>query len=223
MPSNTIINSDIGDNALEKCHVFLLDNFDSFTYNLVDQFRVMGVKVTVYRNDLPADFIINQIDQSELTPILVLSPGPGNPSSAGCLVELIDKCRDKIPMLGICLGHQAIVQSFGGVIGLAPVTVHGKSSDIHHNNQGPFRGLINPMPVARYHSLMATSMPKGLKVLATTDDIVMSVIDDSQSIIGFQFHPESILTLGGEALLVQSLTHLMNATSAKSINSKECS
>lgn len=200
--------------SLENCHVFLLDNFDSFTYNLVDQFRVMGVKVTVYRNDLSADFIIEQIARSELTPVLVLSPGPGAPSDAGCLVELVDKCRLHIPMLGICLGHQAIVQSFGGVIGLAPQTVHGKSSNIDHNNTGPFAGLINPMPVARYHSLMATTMPDGLNVLATTDDIVMSVIDTSQSIIGFQFHPESILTVGGEALLAASLAHL--------IHNKEC-
>lgn len=195
---------------LNQCHVFLLDNFDSFTYNLVDQFRVMGVQVTVYRNDLCADFIIEQIEQCKLMPVLVLSPGPGKPSDAGCLIDLIDKCRDKIPMLGICLGHQAIVQSFGGVIGLAPHTVHGKSSEIKHNDIGPFKGLINPMPVARYHSLMATTMPQGLTVLATTDDIVMSVMNESQSIIGFQFHPESILTLGGEALLVQSLTHLMS-------------
>lgn len=196
---------------LNQCHVFLLDNFDSFTYNLVDQFRVMGVKVTVYRNDIDADFIIEQMNNSELSPVLVLSPGPGTPSDAGCLVELVNKCREKIPMLGICLGHQAIVQSFGGVIGLAPQTVHGKSSEIAHNDQGPFKGLINPMPVARYHSLMATTMPQGLNVLATTNDIVMSVMDDSQTIIGFQFHPESILTLGGEALLVQSLTHLINS------------
>ena len=197
--------------SLEQCHVFLLDNFDSFTYNLVDQFRVMGVKVTVYRNDIDADFIINEMNHSELSPVLVLSPGPGTPSDAGCLVELVNKCRNNIPMLGICLGHQAIVQSFGGVIGLAPQTVHGKSSEIAHNDQGPFKGLINHMPVARYHSLMATTMPEGLNVLATTNDIVMSVMDDSQSIIGFQFHPESILTLGGEALLVQSLTHLINS------------
>ena len=196
---------------LNQCHVFLLDNFDSFTYNLVDQFRVMGVKVTVYRNDIDADFIIEQMNNSEFSPVLVLSPGPGTPSDAGCLVELVNKCREKIPMLGICLGHQAIVQSFGGVIGLAPQTVHGKSSEIAHNDQGPFKGLINPMPVARYHSLMATTMPQGLNVLATTNDIVMSVMDDSQTIIGFQFHPESILTLGGEALLVQSLTHLINS------------
>lgn len=197
--------------SLKQCHVFLLDNFDSFTYNLVDQFRVMGVNVTVYRNDIDADFIINQMNHSELSPVLVLSPGPGTPSDAGCLVELVNKCRNNIPMLGICLGHQAIVQSFGGVIGLAPQTVHGKSSEIAHNDHGPFKGLINPMPVARYHSLMATTMPEGLNVLATTNDIVMAVMDDSQSIIGFQFHPESILTLGGEALLVQSLTHLINS------------
>lgn len=195
---------------LTNCHVFLLDNFDSFTYNLVDQFRAMGVKVTIYRNNIAANYIIEQMQKTELKPVLVLSPGPGTPNDAGCLVEIIDKCRGKFPMLGICLGHQAIVQSFGGIIGLAPCTVHGKSSEIIHNNKGPFKDLINPMPVARYHSLMATNMPAGLNILATTDDIVMSVMDDSMSIIGFQFHPESILTLGGEALLVRSLSHLIN-------------
>ncbi|NRA62054.1 MAG: aminodeoxychorismate/anthranilate synthase component II [Psychrobium sp.] len=196
-------------NNLSQCHIFLLDNFDSFTYNLVDQFRVMGAKVTIYRNDLDASFILQQIQASELPPILVLSPGPGKPSDAGCLIPLIKLCIDTIPMLGICLGHQAIIESFGGTIGLAPQTVHGKSSYINHQQQGPFAGLTNPMPVARYHSLMAHEMPSALQVIATTDDIVMAICNEQQSIIGFQFHPESILTPDGEKLLIQSLNHLM--------------
>ena len=187
-------------NNLAACRVFLLDNFDSFTYNLVDQFRVMGAQVTVYRNDIDPQFIINQMANSDLAPVLVLSPGPGSPSDAGCLVELIKLSIGKVPMLGICLGHQAIIEAFGGTIGLA--------SNIHHDDKGPFAGLVNPMPVARYHSLMAHKIPSTLEAIAHVDDIVMAVIDQSQQIIGFQFHPESILTPGGETLLAKSLMML---------------
>jgi len=194
---------------LTACHVFLLDNFDSFTYNLVDQFRSMGAQVTIYRNDISPQLIINKMQDSEQPPVLVLSPGPGSPSDAGCLVPLVKQCIDRFPMLGICLGHQAIVEAFGGTIGLSPQTVHGKSSPIAHNEQGPFAGLVNPMPVARYHSLMAHDLPQSLSVVAKTDDIVMSVVNEQQTILGFQFHPESILTPDGEQLLAQSLNHLM--------------
>lgn len=198
-------------NNLSSCRVFLLDNFDSFSYNLVDQFRVMGAQVTVYRNDIDPHFIIKQMASSDLPPVLVLSPGPGAPSQAGCLVELIKLSINKVPMLGICLGHQAIIEAFGGKIGLAPKTVHGKASQICHDNSGPFHNLINPMPVARYHSLMAHEVPPALTPIAFVDDIVMAVIDSSHQIIGFQFHPESILTPGGETLLRQSLNILSQA------------
>ncbi len=194
---------------LHACHVFLLDNFDSFTYNLVDQFRSMGAKVTIYRNDISPELIIDKMANSELPPVLVLSPGPGSPSDAGCLVPLVKQCIDRFPMLGICLGHQAIVEAFGGTIGLSPETVHGKSSPIHHDGTGAFSGLINPMPVARYHSLMAHKLPQELHVVAKTDEIVMSVMNQQQTILGFQFHPESILTPDGEQLLAQSLNHLL--------------
>jgi len=194
---------------LTACHVFLLDNFDSFTYNLVDQFRSMGAQVTIYRNDINPELIIDKMRHSEQPPVLVLSPGPGSPSNAGCLVPLVKQCIDRFPMLGICLGHQAIVEAFGGTIGLSPETVHGKSSPIKHSGVGPFSGLINPMPVARYHSLMAHDLPDALDVVATTDNIVMSVMNAEQTILGFQFHPESILTPDGEQLLAQSLNHLM--------------
>ena len=189
-------------------HVFLLDNFDSFTYNLVDQFRVMGCEVTIYRNDLDAGFIVEQMRQSALPPVLILSPGPGAPSDAGCMIELIKLVRGRYPILGICLGHQAIVESYGGVIGLAPQTMHGKASPIRHDDQGPFAGMINPMPVARYHSLMATDVPEDLSVIATTDEIPMAVLHAEHKVLGFQFHPESILTLAGETLLKQSLQYL---------------
>lgn len=194
---------------LSACHVFLLDNFDSFTYNLVDQFRSMGAKVTIYRNDVTPELIISKMESSEQPPVLVLSPGPGSPSDAGCLVTLVKQCVNRFPMLGICLGHQAIVEAFGGTIGLSPETVHGKSSAIAHSGLGPFAGLINPMPVARYHSLMAHKLPSELEVVAKTDDIVMSVMNSQQTVLGFQFHPESILTPDGEQLLAQSLNHLL--------------
>lgn len=194
---------------LSACHIFLLDNFDSFTYNLVDQFRVMGAQVTIYRNDIDPEFLIEKMNNSDLPPVLVLSPGPGSPSEAGCLVPLVRQCIDRFPMLGICLGHQAMVEAFGGTIGLSPQTVHGKSSHVSHDNSGPFANLVNPMPVARYHSLMAHDLPDELKVVATTDDIVMAVMNHRETMLGFQFHPESILTPDGEQLLVQSLNHLM--------------
>lgn len=194
---------------LTKCHVFLLDNFDSFTYNLVDQFRSMGADVTIYRNDIDKELIIEKMKQSELPPVLVLSPGPGSPAQAGCLVPLVKSCINRFPILGICLGHQAIIEAYGGTIGLSPETVHGKASHITHNGQGPFLQLLNPMPVARYHSLMATKLPQSLEVIATTEDIVMSVTNKEQTLLGFQFHPESILTPDGEQLLAQSLNHLL--------------
>jgi len=203
---------------LSECRVFLLDNFDSFTYNLVDQFRMMGAKVTIYRNDIAPQFIIDQMASSDLPPVLVLSPGPGSPSQAGCLVELIKLSIDKVPMLGICLGHQAIIEAFGGTIGLAPQTVHGKASLISHDNSAPFEGLTNPMPVARYHSLMAHSVPDALNAIAHVDDIVMAVTNKTKTIIGFQFHPESILTPHGETLLTQALNMLCQSQLITHVN-----
>lgn len=192
-------------------HVFLLDNFDSFTYNLVDQFRVMGCEVTIYRNDLDASYIYQQMQQSTLPPVLILSPGPGSPADAGCMIELIHMTRGHYPILGICLGHQAIVESYQGEVGLAPQTVHGKASAISHTHQGPFMNMINPMPVARYHSLMATRIPGSLSVIARTDNIPMAVLQAEDKVLGFQFHPESVLTLEGETLLRESLQYLTTA------------
>lgn len=185
--------------------IFLLDNFDSFTYNLVDQFRALGHDVEVYRNNLSASSIKAKIDACENSPVLVLSPGPGNPQQAGCLIELIGLCRGSVPIIGICLGHQAIIEQFGGVVGKAQEIVHGKSSNISHSGKLMFKGLSQPLPVARYHSLVGTSMPKGLKVNAQYKDMPMAVICEQERIVGFQFHPESILTSEGAQLLTNSL------------------
>jgi len=198
--------------------IVMLDNLDSFTYNLVDEFQTLGFKPVVYRNTLSADFILAQISEIQQVAnqqvLLVLSPGPGDPSHAGCLMELIEKTVGKTPILGICLGHQAIIQHFGGIIDRAPEIVHGKSSLIEHNQQGAFNHIVNPLPVARYHSLVATEMPNELAMTAhfTTEQgekLPMAIEHQQAAIIGFQFHPESILTTYGSHLLAQSIEHLL--------------
>lgn len=186
--------------------LFLLDNFDSFTYNLVDQFRSLGHEVKIYRNNISAEIIKQQIDSCENNPVLVLSPGPGTPSEAGSLLELIALCRGEYPIIGICLGHQALVQQYGGVVGRAEEIMHGKASAIEHDGQLMFAGLSNPLPVARYHSLVATEVPPRLTVNAEFNGMPMAIIQPEDKVVGFQFHPESILTSEGAELLRRTLT-----------------
>lgn len=188
--------------------IFLLDNFDSFTYNLVDQFRALGREVSVYRNSIPADDIVAKMEACPEKPVLVLSPGPGLPEEAGCMLELIGKAKGRFPIIGICLGHQAIIEQYGGTVGRADEIVHGKISYINHCGRDMFAGLPNPLPVARYHSLAATSAPKDLEVLADYKGIVMAVLDRANRVLGFQFHPESIMTARGPELLERSLAFL---------------
>ena len=194
--------------------IFMLDNLDSFTYNLVDEFHQLGFEPTVYRNTLSAQFILDKMishqSQTGEDIVLVLSPGPGNPSHAGCLLELIELTAGKFPIIGICLGHQALVQYFGGEVGRANQIVHGKASAVHHDQKGAFSGIASPLTVARYHSLMASKMPDGLSVTAKTDDVVMAIEHDEYAIVGFQFHPESILTNYGSALLAQAIQQIQS-------------
>ncbi|XQW83701.1 aminodeoxychorismate/anthranilate synthase component II [Thalassotalea piscium] len=197
-----------------RAKIFMLDNLDSFTYNLVDEFQCLGFDPVIYRNTLSADFILAQIEQCTDPVLIVLSPGPGEPSKAGCLMELIAQTAGKYPILGICLGHQALIEYYGGVIGRAPEIVHGKASNISHSGQDAFANIINPLPVARYHSLVATKMPECLSLIAqfTTDknDILpMAITHEKDNVLGFQFHPESILTTYGSTLLAQSIEHLI--------------
>jgi len=184
--------------------ILLLDNFDSFTYNLVDQLRAFGHNVVIYRNNVPADQLIARLQQME-NPVLMLSPGPGAPSEAGCMPALLQALRGQLPIIGICLGHQAIVEAYGGHVGQAGEILHGKASAIDHDDQGMFAGLHNPLPVARYHSLVGSNIPDGLTVNATYNGMVMAVRDDANRVCGFQFHPESILTSQGARLLEQTL------------------
>ncbi|WDE07505.1 aminodeoxychorismate/anthranilate synthase component II [Thalassomonas viridans] len=204
--------------SLDGVKVFMLDNLDSFTYNLVDEFRVLGLEPVIYRNTLSADFIIRQMQACEQQILLVLSPGPGDPDGAGCLMELIAKTAGQFPILGICLGHQALVQHYGGIVGRAPEVVHGKSSPVFHSAEGAFENISNPLPVARYHSLLATAVPGQLAVIAhhkATDasgqglELPMAIEHAADNALGFQFHPESILTTYGSHLLAQSIRYLI--------------
>jgi anthranilate synthase/aminodeoxychorismate synthase-like glutamine amidotransferase len=176
--------------------ILLVDNYDSFTYNLAHLFGELGAEVVVRRNDaLDAD------EAERLAPShLVLSPGPGRPGEAGASVEIVQRLAPSVPTLGVCLGHQAIVEAFGGEVGQARRIVHGKASTIDHDGRGLFRGLPEPFEAGRYHSLAATSLPGCLEVSATcTDGEVMAVRHRELPVDGVQFHPESVLTpLGPE-------------------------
>ena len=191
--------------------IYFLDNFDSFSYNLVDELTMLGCELVVYRNNISAEVIFNKMRQEQGQVLLVLSPGPGTPSDAGCLMELIELSKGHFPMLGICLGQQALTQSYGGVIGHAGEIVHGKSSIINLGEHPVFDGMGNTMPVARYHSLMATKVPDNIEVIALYEDIPMAIYHHDDNALGYQFHPESILTPNGAMLLQQSVSYLTRA------------
>jgi anthranilate synthase/aminodeoxychorismate synthase-like glutamine amidotransferase len=176
--------------------ILLIDNYDSFTYNLAHLFGELGAEVVVHRNDeVTAD------EAEAMAPEgLVVSPGPGRPDGAGATLEIIERLAGKgTPTLGVCLGHQAIVQVFGGEIGFAKHLLHGKSSGVTHDGIGLFRGLPVPFEAGRYHSLAATMVPDCLEVSATCNEgEVMAVRHLELPVNGVQFHPESVLTpLGG--------------------------
>jgi len=202
-------------NAAAKPKIFMIDNLDSFTYNLVDEFQVLGYELVIYRNTLSAEFIMSQIESCNTQVLIVLSPGPGTPQSAGCLMEIIARSAGKYPMLGICLGHQALIAHYGGTIDRAPEIIHGKASNITHNQSGAFKGISNPLPIARYHSLVATHVPEDIDVIAAykldnESSLPMAIMHKYDNILGFQFHPESILTTYGSNLLAQSIEYLTN-------------
>ena len=180
--------------------ILMIDNFDSFTYNLVQGFRTHGAEVIVFRNNAIG------IEQAQaLGPThLVISPGPGRPKDAGVSMHLIQEFASKIPILGVCLGHQCIVETFGGKIVYAQQLMHGKTSIIQHDQTTIFTNLDNPMVAGRYHSLAAdiTRLPKNLDISASTEDNeIMAVRHKTYPIEGVQFHPESILTPLGEKLM----------------------
>ena len=177
--------------------LLLIDNYDSFTYNLAHLFGELGAEVVVRRNDA-----IDAGEAERLAPShLVVSPGPGRPADAGVSVELVRRLGPKVPTLGVCLGHQVIVEAFGGEVGQAKRLVHGKPSEIEHDGRGLFEGLPERFEAGRYHSLAATTIPGELEVSATcSEGEVMAVRHRELPVDGVQFHPESVLTPVGPEL-----------------------
>jgi anthranilate synthase/aminodeoxychorismate synthase-like glutamine amidotransferase len=187
-----------------KVAVLLIDNYDSFTYNLYQYLGELGAETRVVRNDaLSAEQAVGSAPDR-----IVISPGPGTPDQAGISLELIRRAAGRVPVLGVCLGHQALAQAFGGKVVRAPRPMHGKASEIRHDGRSLFAGLPDPFTAARYHSLIVEreSVPACLEVSAWSDDgAVMGLRHREFPLEGVQFHPESILTSAGKALLCNFL------------------
>ena len=180
--------------------LLLIDNYDSFTYNLVQAFLVLGADVTVHRNDA-----LSVADAERLAPShLCISPGPGTPRQAGVSMAMITHFAGRIPVLGVCLGHQSITEVFGGEVVRAPRLMHGKTSLISHDGRGVFAGIPSPCEVGRYHSLIARpeTLPAVLEVTARTEQAEIMALRHRELVVeGVQFHPESVLTPAGPAML----------------------
>src|SRR5271170_3492207 len=179
--------------------LLLLDNYDSFTYNLAQYLGQMGQQLEVRRND---QITLDEIEELHFERI-VISPGPCTPAEAGISIPLIERFAGKIPILGVCLGHQAIGAAFGGRVIRAPHVMHGKTSEIHHDGKTIFRKLPQDFPATRYHSLIVEreSLPGELEISAETDGIIMGLRHRTKKVEGVQFHPESVLTNAGFKLL----------------------
>jgi para-aminobenzoate synthetase component 2 len=187
-----------------KLMILVIDNYDSFTYNLVQYLGELGAHLEVRRND---QVTVDEIERMAPERI-VISPGPKTPSEAGVCLDVILHFSGRVPILGVCLGHQAIGQAFGGKVIRAPEIMHGKTSLISHDGKTVFRGLPNPFPATRYHSLIVEreSLPECLAVSATSPDgLIMGLRHKSMKVEGVQFHPESVLTDAGKQLLANFL------------------
>jgi len=190
--------------------VLVIDNYDSFVYNLVQELGELGADPVVHRNDaIDVDGI-----RAAGPDLILISPGPGRPEDAGVSVAVIEELAGVIPILGVCLGHQAIGQAFGGDIVRAPTLMHGKTSANHHDGKGVFAGLPNPFTATRYHSLVVEpdTVPDVLEVTArTADGVIMGLRHRTLAVEGVQFHPESLLTPEGPSLLANLLASAVNA------------
>ena len=194
---------------MENRKVLFIDNFDSFTYNLVDDFCKRDCQARVYRADTELEELKKLA--AEFDPdLLVISPGPGNPDSAGVTLSAIDYFKDKLPIFGVCLGCQAIAQYFGASIDHAPKPMHGKPSRVIHNEKGVFTGIENPLQAGRYHSLCIKDMPDCLETTAEFEGVLMGLQHKDLPIHAVQFHPESILTPAGGKIIENVLKIAVN-------------
>ena len=185
----------------EALRLLFVDNFDSFTWNLVDEFARRGARVEVWRNTTPAAELAARA-AADGPALLVLSPGPGTPAEAGCCIELVRRAADaRIPLFGVCLGHQAMVEAFGGSVGPAGEVVHGKTSRVCHRGGPFFEGVPQSFLAGRYHSLAAETLPDCLTPLAAAGPVVMAAAHTTAPQFGVQFHPESILTPDGGRII----------------------
>ncbi|HEU0098099.1 MAG TPA: aminodeoxychorismate/anthranilate synthase component II [Allosphingosinicella sp.] len=183
--------------------VLLIDNLDSFTFNLVESFERLEAEVRVLRNSVPAAQAVAAAEARGA--LIVLSPGPGRPEEAGSILEIVRLARSRVALLGVCLGHQALVLESGGEVERAPMPVHGKASLLDHDGTGPFAGIEGPIHVGRYHSLCTRRVPPRFRVHAEVEGMAMAISDPGPRQFGLQFHPESILTRGGDAILANIL------------------
>lgn len=184
----------------DKSKVLFIDNFDSFTYNLVDDFCKRNCDAKVYRADTELTEL-KKVVEKFVPDLLVISPGPGTPDTAGVTLAAINYFKDKLPIFGVCLGHQAVGQYFGGKVGHAPEPMHGKPSRVTHSEKGIFAGVENPLQAGRYHSLCILQLPECLEKTADFEGIVMGIQHRTLPIYGVQFHPESILTPAGGKII----------------------
>jgi anthranilate synthase/aminodeoxychorismate synthase-like glutamine amidotransferase len=182
-------------------NIVILDNFDSFTFNLLDEFRAPDHHLHVWRNSMKANEAEERLLMLNGKKLLVLSPGPGHPDDAGCMNELIKRMTNKIPIFGVCLGMQAMVSINGGKVTRAPQIVHGKARILEHEGELIFKGLSNRIHVGRYHSLSASVIPKNFRIFGHSNDLVMAISQNDSPVIGIQFHPESILTTQGSRMI----------------------
>jgi anthranilate synthase/aminodeoxychorismate synthase-like glutamine amidotransferase len=180
-------------------NVLMIDNHDSFTFNIVEALERLGATVRTVRSEIPA---ANAFEQArEANAMILISPGPGRPEDAGCSMNLIALAKGKVPLFGVCLGHQAMVLEAGGDVVRAPEAVHGKASLLEHDGAGPFAELPNPVKIGRYHSLCTPNPPSRFRVHATIDGMAMAISDTDAKQVGVQFHPESVLTPVGQRIL----------------------
>ena len=189
--------------------ILMVDNHDSFTFNIVEALERLGASVRTVRNEIAAEDALEQARQANA--MILISPGPGRPEEAGCSMDLVRLAKGKVPLFGVCLGHQAMVLEAGGEVVRAPEPVHGKASLLKHDATGPFAGVPNPIKIGRYHSLCTPNPPARFHVHAAIDGMAMAISDKAAKQVGVQFHPESVLTPGGQQILANVLDLLSAA------------